>query len=395
MASLGSPIRIGYCLSLTGPLAGNGQSARLAHRIWEESVNRRGGLLGRPVELVCYDDRTDASLVPDIYSRLLDADKVNLVIGGYGTNTLLPAMPLIIERDRFFVGLMGLGVNNALNYPNYFAMIPTGPSPNTALTEGFFDLGATRTPRPSTVALVSADAVFSRNPIVGAKENAEKHGLRIVHERTYPLSTSDFGPVVDEIAMADPDLVFICSYLADSVGMVRAINDRGFRPKMVGGAMIGPQNTSVKTALGPLLNGFVSYDYWVPVPKMMFPGVREMIDIYQTRAVAAGVDELGHYMAPLAYAQMQVLEQAVIATGSLDDGALSAYARRANFNTVMGDVKFGERGEWAMPRVVQVQFQNVSGTTLEQFRGAKTQVVVAPNEFASGKLIYPYAAAKR
>src|SRR6202165_2316831 len=93
MASSGSPIRIGYCLSLTGPLAGNGQSARLAHRIWEESVNRRGGLLGRPVELVCYDDRTDGSLVPEIYSRLLDADKVDLVIGGYGTNTLLPAMP--------------------------------------------------------------------------------------------------------------------------------------------------------------------------------------------------------------------------------------------------------------------------------------------------------------
>ena len=92
---------------------------------------------------------------------------------------------------------------------------------------------------------------------------------------------------------------------------------------------------------------------------------------------------------------MQVLEQAVIATGSLDDAALSAHARGANFNTVMGDVKFGERGEWAMPRVVQVQFQNVSGNTLEQFRGAEKQVVVAPNEFASGKLIYPYAAAKR
>jgi len=223
----------------------------------------------------------------------------------------------------------------------------------------------------------------------------QSRALRVVHERTYPLSTSDFGPVVDEITMADPDLVFICSYLADSIGMVRAINDRGFRPKMVGGAMIGPQNTPVKTALGALLNGFVSYDYWVPVPKMMFPGVREMIDIDQTRAVAAGVDELGHYVAPLAYAQMQVLEQAVIATGSLDDAALSAHARGANFNTVMGDVKFGESGEWAMPRVVQVQFQNVLGNTLEQFRGAEKQVVVAPNEFASGTLIYPYAAAKR
>ena len=144
-----SPIRIGYCLSLIGPLAGNTRSARLAQDIWREDVNRRGGLLGRPVELLCYDDHGDASLVPGIYKRLMDGDKVDLVIGGYGTNSLLPAMPLIMERQRFFVGLMGLGVNNALAYRNYFAMIPTGPDPNAALTEGFFALAAEQQPRPA------------------------------------------------------------------------------------------------------------------------------------------------------------------------------------------------------------------------------------------------------
>jgi branched-chain amino acid transport system substrate-binding protein len=169
MSTTPKPVRIGYCLSLTGPVAGNSRSARLAHDIWREDVNRRGGLLGRPVELICYDDRADASLVPGIYTRLMDEDQVDLVIGGYGTNSLLPAMPLIMERQRFFVGLMGLGVNKALAYPNYFAMIPTGPDPNAALTEGFFALAAEQRPRPATVALVSADAEFSRNPILGAK----------------------------------------------------------------------------------------------------------------------------------------------------------------------------------------------------------------------------------
>jgi branched-chain amino acid transport system substrate-binding protein len=148
MSTTPEPIRIGYCLSLTGPLAGNSRSARLAHDIWREDINRRGGLLGRPVELICHDDHADASLVPGIYQRLMDQDKVDLVIGGYGTNTILPAMPLMMERQRFFVGLMGLGVNNALAYPNYFAMIPTGPDPNAALTEGFFELAAKQTPRP-------------------------------------------------------------------------------------------------------------------------------------------------------------------------------------------------------------------------------------------------------
>src|SRR5260370_11215725 len=193
-------IRIGYCLSLTGPVAGNTRSARLAQDIWREDVNRRGGLLGRAVELICYDDHGDASLVPGIYKRLLDEDAVDLVIGGYGTNSLLPAMPLIMERQRFFVGLMGLGVNNALAYPNYFAMIPTGPDPNAALTEGFFALAAEQRPRPATVALVSADSEFSRNPILGAKANAEKYGIRIAHAASYPQTTVAFNAAINATA---------------------------------------------------------------------------------------------------------------------------------------------------------------------------------------------------
>src|ERR1700744_3441883 len=105
------PITIGYSLSLSGPLGANGQTAFLAHRIWEEDVNRRGGLLGRPVQLVCVDDKSEASLVPTIYEKLLDVDKVDLVLGGYGNNSLTPAMSLIMARHRYFVGLMGLGVN--------------------------------------------------------------------------------------------------------------------------------------------------------------------------------------------------------------------------------------------------------------------------------------------
>jgi branched-chain amino acid transport system substrate-binding protein len=393
MSTTSAPIRIGYCLSLTGPVADNSRSARLAHDIWREDVNGRGGLLGRPVQLICYDDRADASLVPGIYKRLMDEDQVDLVIGGYGTNSILPAMPLIMERQRFFVGLMGLGVNYALAYPNYFAMIPTGPDPNAALTEGFFALAAEQRPRPTTVALVSADAEFSRNPLLGAKANSEKYGFQIVHEATYPLTTEDFAPVIDAAAESGCDLLFLCSYLADSIGLVRTICAHSFRPKMVGGAMIGPQNTAVKTTLGPLLNGFVNYEYWVPVHKRMFPSVQEMLNTYQARANEAGVDLLGHYMAPLAYAQMQVVAETVKATGGVDDASLSAYARGATFHTVMGDIRFGAKGEWAEPRVLQVQFQGISGHEVGQFRNGSRQIVVSPPNFISGEFRFPYAEA--
>jgi branched-chain amino acid transport system substrate-binding protein len=386
-----SPIRIGYCLSLTGPVAGNSRSAKLAHDIWQEDVNAAGGLLGRPIELICQDDHGNASLVPDIYRQLIDVEGVDLVVGGYGTNSLVAAMPLIIQRQRFFVGLMGLGVNNAFHYPKYFAMIPTGQAPNTSLTEGFFDLASQQSPKPETIALLSADAEFSRNPIIGAKDNSKKYGFRIVHESVYPLSTTNFAPLIDKVAESNCDILFLCSYLSDSIELVQAIRSHAFHPKMTGGAMIGPQNTSVKATLGPLLNGFVNYEYWVPSPKLMLPGVQQLLEAYQSRAIAADVDPLGHYMAPLAYAQMQVVADAINATGGLEDDKLAEYARKATFHTVMGTIEFGNNGEWSRPRVVQVQFQGIVGADIEQFRDGSRQTIVWPPEFASGQLQFPYA----
>lgn len=395
MESSSSSIRIGYCLSLTGPLAGNSRSAQLAHEIWRDDVNSRGGLLGRPVTLLCYDDGGDASRVAAIYARLIDEDKVDLVIGGYGTNNNQPALSEISARERFFVGLMALGANNEINYPNYFAMIPTGPDPNSSLTEGFFEVAAKQSPRPTTVALLCADALFARNPILGARANAAKHGFHVVHEATYPLSTTDYVPYLDAAAASECDLLFLCSYLQDSVDLLQALDRHSYRPKMVGAGMIGPQNASVRSRLGPLLNGIVNYEYWVPAKALNFPGVNEMLDEYRTRAAGTDIDALGHYMAPTAYAQMQVVAQAIEGTGGLDDKALSDFTRRTTFNTVMGNVSFGTHGEWTHPRVLQVQFQGIEGSNIDQFRDGTRQVVVSPQEMASGMLIYPFADARR
>ena len=395
--SAAGPIRIGYSLSLTGPLGANGQTAYLAQRIWEEDVNERGGLLGRPVQLVCIDDKSDASLVPAIYDELLDVEKVDLVLGGYGNNSVTPAMPRVIERKRYFVGLMSLGANLRFDYPGYFAMIPTGPDPNTALTAGFFEVAARQKPKPQTVGILAADADFSRNPIAGARANAEKSGLRIVSETKYPLSTKDFAPLLREVGKTSPDILFLCSYLNDSIGLIRGIGEVGLQPKVVGGAMIGPQSSAVQTALGPLLNGLVNYEYWLPVPKMIVPGVEDVIRRYLGKAAAGsqGADALGYYVAPLAYAQMQVVEQAVSATKSLDDGALIEYTRTASFSTAAGNVKFGKGGEWSAARVLQVQFRDIRSNDIAEFKDARTRVVVAPDAVASGELLYPYAEAKK
>ena len=387
-------IKIGYSMAMTGGLGPNGQSALLAQKIWEEDINAKGGLIGRPVKLIYYDDQTNPSTVPGIYSKLLDVDKVDLIIGGYGTNMLAPAMPLVMQRKKLFIGLLGLGVNSEFNYPNYFVMIPSGPDPKPSFTKGFIDLAMAQNPKPQSVAIVAADAEFARNAADGARENAKAAKLNIVYDKTYPPSATDFAPIVRAIQATNPDILVICSYPPDSVGMVRAINEIGFKPKLVGGAMVGPQNTSIKAQLGPLLNGFVAYDFWLPVPKMDFPGVADLMKKYQARAAAEGVDPLGYYMAPEAYAQMQVLEQAVKATKSLDDQKLADYIRASTFTTVLGDVKFGKGGEWAQSRVLFVQFRDIKNNDPMQFKGVDTQVVVTPPEYASGKLVYPYEKAR-
>jgi branched-chain amino acid transport system substrate-binding protein len=387
-------LKIGYSMAMTGTLGPNGKSALLAQKIWEEDVNAKGGLLGRPVKLVYYDDQSNPSTVPGIYTKLMDVDKVDLVIGGYATAMLAPAMPIMMQRKKLFIGLLGLGVNSEFNYPNYFVMIPSGPDPKPAFTKDMFALALKQSPKPTTVAIVAADQEFSRNASDGARDNAKKYGFKIVYDKTYPPATQDFAPIVRAIASTNPDLLIICSYPADSVGMVRAINEVGLKPKMMGGPMVGLQNTSIKAQLGPLLNGFIAYDFWLPVSKMEFPGVAELIKKYQARAAAEGVDPLGYYMAPEAYAQLQVLEQAVKATKSLDDQKLADYIRANTFTTVLGDVKFGKGGEWAQSRVLQVQFRNVKSNDPMQFKGVETQVVVSPPEYASGELVYPFEKAR-
>jgi branched-chain amino acid transport system substrate-binding protein len=250
-------------------------------------------------------------------------------------------------------------------------------------------------PKPTTVAIASVDAEFGQNVADGARENAKAAGLKVVYDRKYPPTTTDFTPIVRAMQASGADIVVICSYPLDSVGMVRSINEIGYKPKMVGGAMVGLQSTVFKTQLGPMLNGIVNYDMWVPAKSMEFPGVLDLIKKYQARAASEGVDPLGYYMPPWAYAYLQVLGQAVDATKSVDDDVLAEYMRKTKFTTVVGDIKFGPEGEWTESRVLEVQFQGIENNDLDQFRKLSTQVIVGPEQYQSGKIIYPYADAKK
>ncbi|MFY9600230.1 MAG: amino acid ABC transporter substrate-binding protein, partial [Pseudolabrys sp.] len=295
-AKAAEPIKIGFGMSLTGPLAANGKMSLVAMQVWEDDINARGGLLGRPVKLVYYDDQSSPSQVPGIYAKLLDIDKVDLIISGYASTQIAAAMPVAIQKKKLFVSLFGTGINETFNYPKYFSMIPNGPTPKPAFTRGFFKVAEAQNPKPQTIAIAMADAEFGRNACEGAHQNAQASGFKIVYEKSYPPSTTDFSPIVRAIQAVNPDLMVVCSYPLDTVGMVKAMHEVGFKPKMWGGAMVGLQATVFKTQLGPLLNGVVNYETWLPVKSMEFPGSLELLKKYQERAKSAGTDPLGYYM---------------------------------------------------------------------------------------------------
>ena len=389
-AQADEPIKIGLGMALSGPLAANGKMSLVAMQVWEDDINAKGGLLGRPVKLIYYDDQSSPAQVPSIYSKLLDVDKVDLIVSGYASTQIAAAMPIAIERKKLFVSLFGTGINDTFHYQRYFSMIPNGPTPKPAFTRGFFKVAEVQKPKPETIALAYADAEFGQNACEGARENAKDSGFKVIYDRSYPASTTDFTSIVRTIQAANPDLLVVCSYPLDTVGMVKAMHEVGFKPKMWGGAMVGLQATVFKTQLGPLLNGVVNFETWLPVKSMDFPGAMELLRKYQERAKAAGTDPLGYYMPVWAYADVQVLGDAIAATESLNDDVLADYMHKATFKTVVGEVKFNQQGEWEVERTLAAQFQHIKGNSVDDFRDLKTEVIIYPPQFKSGDVIYPY-----
>ncbi|MFY0614277.1 MAG: amino acid ABC transporter substrate-binding protein [Hyphomicrobiaceae bacterium] len=389
-AQAAKPIKIGFSMALTGGLAGAGKAALISMQIWKDDINAKGGLLGRPVELVYYDDATSPSKVPGIYTKLLNIDKVDLVVSSYGTNEIAPAMPIVMRKGLVFMSLFGLAVNERFNYDRYFQIMPAGPEPKLDWSGGFFELALKQNPKPTSIALLSADAEFARNAVAGARAHAKKHGLKIVYDKTYPPGTADFTPVMRALKAAKADLVYVGSYPPGSIGLVKSAHELGLKAKMFGGGMVGLQFAAIQKNLGPLLNGIVNYDFWVPEPTLKFEGIEAFLKKYQKAAVGKGVDPLGHYLPPYAYAYLQILGEAVNKVGSLDQKKIAEYIHKTEFNTVAGKVKFAKNGEWAKTRALQVQFRDVQPNNLEQFSKPGKRIILYPEAFKSGEIQYPY-----
>ena len=394
-ARAADPIKVGFSMALTGSVAQNGKQLIMALELWRDDINASRGLLGRPVELVYYDDQSNPSNVPGIYTKLITVDKVDLLLGPYATNMAAAAVPVIMQHNMTTISILAVDVNRHFHYSRYFDMIPVGPEGTREFSKGFFALAAAQKPRPQTVAIVSADAEFSKTSADGARENANAEGFKIIYDQGYPPSTTDFAPVMRAVQAANPDIVFVATYPPDTVGIVRAAAEIGLTPKMFGGTMIGLLITPIKMQLGPLLDGIVIMESFVPAPSFNFPGVTGVLKRYQAKAAGEKIDPIGYAFVPFGYAAGQVLAQAVETTRSLDQAKLADYIHRHSFYTVVGEINYTPDGAWAQPRTLFTQFQNVAAGNIDQFRDGSVQPILWPPQYKSGSLIYPYATAKK
>ena len=387
------PIKIGLSMAQTGGLAAGGKSSLLGMEIWKDDVNAKGGLLGRKVELVVYDDKSSAAETPAIYSKLLDVDKVDILFAPYATVPTAPLMPMVKQRGLLLIGNFAFQINSKVGHDMWFNVAPWGPADSYA--KAFLDIG--QKSGAKTIAILAADQEFAQNVVTTTKALAAARNIPIVFEQNYPPNTVEFSSIIRSLKAAKPDMVFVASYPPDSAGILRAVNEIGVgeNVKIFGGSMVGLQFTSVMDSMGSLLNGVVNFNTWLPEKSMYFEGTKEFFETYAKRAVEAKVDPTGYYLAPFGYAMGQLLEQAVNSTKSLDQKALAKYLRENEHKTIVGPIAFSADGERKETAIVESQFRNVTDKNIEQFRTAGKQVILFPENLKTGDLIFPFEKARK
>ena len=383
-------VKIGMSMPQTGSLGAGGKAELVAIRMWVDDVNQKGGLLGRKVEFIVYDDQTNPALTPGIYTKLLDVDKVDLLFAPYGTVPTAPIMPLVKQRGLLLMGNFSFQVNHTVHHDMWFNNLPAGDA--QSWFEGFFEQG--QRSGAKTIAFLAADQEFAQNLANGAKELAKKGGLKTVYDQNYPPNTSDFSSLMRAVRAARPEMVFVCSYPNDSVAIVRAVNEIGVGStvKLFGGGMVGLQFTPIMESLGSALNGIVNYNSYVPGVK--YQGIDEFLKRYQQKAAEEKVDPLGFYLPPYGYAMGQMLEQAVNGTKSLDQKKLAQYLHSHTMETIVGPISYNKDGEWAKSRMLMIQFRGIADKNLEQWRQPGKQVVLYPSQYKTGDAVMPFEKAR-
>jgi branched-chain amino acid transport system substrate-binding protein len=336
-APSGPPIRIGGTLALTGPLAPTALLHKIAGEIYVDELNKGNGLLGRPVEWVLLDDQSKPDVTRSLYEKLITVDKVDLLIGPYATGGILAAMGVAQRYNKVFVH-HSFGMPHLAKYEMHFPTAAFGIEPNVTLPTTVYNaLAATANP-PKTVAIVTSKFPSAQFQSSGARDIAEKRGLKVVLYLEYEFGNRDWGALAARIKDAKPDFLWVGSLGLDSNQLLEAMKKLDYTP---------PRHFHLFPAPGPLavapegklaLSSTVFEEH---PPFTSYPGASKFIPLFRERATKANVPYpfLDTQVAG-SFAAWQVLETAVTATKSLDDKVLGQWLRANRVDTIIGKLRF-------------------------------------------------------
>ncbi|WP_431275237.1 amino acid ABC transporter substrate-binding protein [Variovorax ureilyticus] len=372
----GQPIRIGSTLALTGPLSATAQIHKLVGDIYIEQVNKRGGLLGRPVEWVVKDDQSKPDLARTLYEQLVTADKVDLLMGPYATGAILSAMGVAQRYNKVLVHHT-LGIPSLAKYDMQFPAWSIGSDPATTVPNTLFDALAASPKPPKTVAVVTSKFPSIQFMSAGAREVLKKRGLTEVLFLEWDFGNRDFGPIANRIKDAKPDFVWVGAIGLDGNLLLDAMKKIDYVP---------PQHFYLYPSPGPLLaapeakNALSATIFEDQPPFTSNYGAAEFVKLYRERAAKAGfTDTSVETQAAASYTAWQILEAGIVGTKSLDDKAIANYLKTHKVDTIQGKLHFDGVGNFGddLMRIKQIQDGK--------------WVVVWPKEVTSGgaKLLTP------
>ncbi len=336
-APSGPPVRIGSTLALTGPLSATAIIHKIVGEIYVEQLNRKNGLLGRPVEWILLDDQSKPDQARTLYERLITVDKVDLLMGPYATANILSAIATAQRYQKVLIHHT-FGIPNLATYDMQFAAWALGPDPGKTFPNTLFDaLAATGKP-PKTIAVVTSKFPSVHFLSVGARDTATKRGLNVVLYLEYEFPNLDFVPIAARIKEANPDFVWVGAIGQDGNLLLDAFKKIAYTPR--GHFYLYPAPGPLAKAPGA--EGALSVTTFEEHPPFTsIPVAAEFVNIFHERAAKAGLPyQAVDVQAAASYTAWQLLEAAVTATKSLDDKVLAHWLRTNRVETITGKLRF-------------------------------------------------------
>jgi ABC-type branched-subunit amino acid transport system substrate-binding protein len=353
-APSGPPVRIGSTLGLTGPLAPTALIHKIAGEIYVENLNKRNGLLGRPVEWVLLDDQSKPDVARTLYERLITVDKVDLILGPYATNNILSAMAVAQRYGKTMVH-NSFGIPKLAKYDQQFGAYAIGPEPERTFPTMLLDALAASTRPPRTIAIVTSKFASVHFLSLGAREVAQKRGLKEVLFLEYEFGNRDFGPIAARVKDANPDFLWVGAIGLDGNMLLDALRKLDYTPR---------QHFYLYPAPGPLVASpdarfaLSSSSFEEHPPFTASPIVQEFMKVYRERATKAGLPYTSvETQAAGEYVGWQILEAGVTGAKSLDDKAIAQWLRTNRVDTIIGKLRFDGPNNYGddLNKVKQVQ----------------------------------------